>query len=202
MLIDAVKCLQNPCSWQCSLNCRWLWKVTLAHNSWISLHCWATWSPNLPGCTNDLEKYRQLKLRMPDLPLGYSIAFPLISIPLANSEGHFAFQHAWTTPWRAMLGALESFWQLTEQRGGEQGQDVTDALRYVFINNQGNSLERDWVLTGFQRSDSSRDKTGHLVLILLELTDCHYNLISILNVIHYDEYSLTDEQTFCRICQQ
>lgn len=155
-----------------------------------------------PGCTSDLEKYTQLKLRIPDLPLGYSAAFPLISIALVNSKGHFAFQHAWTTLWRAMLGALESFWGLTEQRGGEQGQDVADVLRYTFINNQGNSLERDWALTGFQRSESSREKPGHFVLILSELADCHYYLISILNVIHYDEYSLTDEQTFHRICQQ
>lgn len=155
-----------------------------------------------PSCTSDLEKYTQLKLGIPDLPLGYSAAFPLISIALVNSKGHFAFQHAWTTPWSAMPGALESFWRLTEQRGGEQGQDVADALRYAFINNQGNSLERDWVLTGFQRSESSREKTGHFVLILSELTDCRYYLISILNVIHYDEYSRTDEQTFHHIYQQ
>lgn len=31
---------------------------------------------------------------MPDLLLGYAAAFPLISIALVKSEGHFAFQHA------------------------------------------------------------------------------------------------------------
>lgn len=156
-----------------------------------------------PGCTSDLQKCMQLKLRMPDLPLGYSAAFPLISIALVNSKGHFAFQHAWTIPWRALPGALESFWRQTEKRGGVQGQDVTDGFRYTFINNQGNfrkSLSSNWL--SLQRSDSSREKTGYFVLILLELTDCHYYLISILNVIHYAEYSLPDEQTFCRICQQ
>lgn len=43
-------------------------------------------------------------------------------------------------------------------------------------------------------------KKGHFVLILLELTDrCNYYLISIMNFIHYNKHSLTDEQTFCRI---
>lgn len=39
--------------------------------------------------------------------------------------------------------------------------------------------------------------------ILLEFTDCcNYYLISIIDFIHYNEYSLTDKQTFCYICQQ
>lgn len=39
-----------------------------------------------PGCTSDLQKCMQLKLRMPDLPLGYSAAFPLISIALVIAK--------------------------------------------------------------------------------------------------------------------
>lgn len=59
------------------------------------------------------------------------------------------------------------------------------------------------MLTGIQKSDSSRAKIGPLLLILLEFTDCcNYYLISIIGFIHYNECSLTDKQTFCYICQQ
>lgn len=139
-----------------------------------------------PGCTSDLEKYIQLKLRMPDLPLGYSAALLLISIALLNSKGHFAFQHAWTTPWRAMPGALEFL--KTNRAEGRWTRTRCHWCLEVRLHKQSGKLFRKRLSSNrFQRSDSSREKTGHSVLILLELTDCHYYLISILNVIHYNE---------------